>query len=51
MLSLDRPPLDWLHMARSMGVEAARVDDLAALARALEAGLHSEGPYLIELVM
>ncbi len=50
MLSLDRPDLDWVQMANGMGVEAARVDDLDGLRRALDAGLSSEGPYLVELV-
>ncbi|MDP6707176.1 MAG: acetolactate synthase large subunit [Alphaproteobacteria bacterium] len=51
MLSIDRPDLDWVQMARGMGVEAQRVDDATGLARAFEAGLASEGPYLVELVM
>jgi len=34
-----------------MGVEAERVADAEALARAFRAGLASEGPYLIELVL
>jgi len=51
MLSLDRPALDWVQMARGMGVEAERVEDAETLAAAFEAGLSSEGPYLIELVM
>lgn len=51
MLTLDRPALSWVEMARGMGVEACRVSDARALATALEAGLASEGPYLIELEM
>jgi acetolactate synthase-1/2/3 large subunit len=51
MLTLDRPSLGWVEMARGMGVEACRVDDAAGLAKALEDGLASEGPYLIELEM
>ena len=51
MLTLDRPALGWVEMARGMGVEACRVDDAAGLAKALEDGLASEGPYLIELEM
>ncbi len=50
MLSLDRPDLDWVQLANGMGVEAARVDDLDGLRRALDAGLQSDGPYLVELV-
>jgi thiamine pyrophosphate-dependent acetolactate synthase large subunit-like protein len=38
-------------MAKGMGVEAQKVDDLAALAKAFEKGLSVDGPYLIELEM
>ena len=51
MLTLDRPSLGWVEMARGMGVESCRVSDAKALASALQAGLASEGPYLIELEM
>lgn len=49
MLSLDRPDLDWVAMARGMGVEGARVTDASELNRAFQAGLDSEGPYLIQV--
>ena len=51
MLSLDRPDLDWVSMAKSMGVEAARSRTAEDLAKALDAGLHNEGPYLIEVAI
>ena len=51
MLSLDRPALNWVDLARGMGVEAESVEDTGDLLRALEAGLRSGGPYLIELLM
>jgi len=51
MLSLDRPTLDWVSLARGMGVEATRVEDTAQLALALAAGLDTPGPVLIEAVM
>jgi len=51
MLSLDRPALGWVEMARGMGVEATRVEDTRALELALEAGLSTPGPVLIEAVM
>jgi thiamine pyrophosphate-dependent acetolactate synthase large subunit-like protein len=34
-----------------MGVEAMRADDAEALVKGLNAGLHSEGPYLIHVAM
>ena len=51
MLSLDRPDLNWVAMAKGMGVEASRVTTAEELATAFDAGLHSEGPYLIEVAM
>lgn len=49
MLSLRRPDLDWVAMAKSMGVEAQRVKDCGALAKAFSTGLASKGPYLIQV--
>lgn len=51
MLDLGRPDLDWVSLARGMGVEAARATSNAEFVRALRAGLASEGPYLIEAVV
>ncbi|MEX0284201.1 MAG: acetolactate synthase large subunit [Paracoccaceae bacterium] len=51
MLSLDRPALDWVQMARSMGVEAERVETAATLAAAMQNGFASGGPYLIEVML
>jgi acetolactate synthase-1/2/3 large subunit len=51
MLSLDRPALDWVHMARSMGVNACCVSDCDALEAALEDGLQNNGPNLIEIML
>jgi len=51
MLSLDRPPLDWVQMARSMGVAASRVTECAALDLAMEEGLAAKGPVLIEVAL
>lgn len=51
MLSLDRPTLDWVHMARSMGVEASRVTDCTQLENAMADGLESNSPNLIEVML
>ena len=51
MLTLDRPELDWVEMARGMGVEGCRVQDAPDLADALSAGLASAGPYLVEVML
>ena len=51
MLNLDRPSLDFVHLARGMGVEGARVDSSESFARALSNGLATPGPYLVEVVL
>jgi acetolactate synthase-1/2/3 large subunit len=51
MMELDRPALDWVALARGMGVEAGRATTVEEFNRQLEAGLRSEGPYLIDLVL
>jgi len=51
MFELDRPALDWVSLAKGMGVEAGRAADGETLAREIQRGLACEGPYLIEAVM
>ena len=51
MLTLDRPDLDWVALAKGHGVEAGRAATLEEFARQLKRGLAVNGPYLIELVM
>jgi len=51
MMELDRPALDWVAMARSMGVEAGRAATVEEFSRQLDGGLRSQGPYLIDLVL
>lgn len=49
MLDLGNPPLDWVSLARGMGVGGERVSDVAGLVRAMKAGLEMKGPYLVEV--
>ena len=51
MMSLERPNLDWVALARGHGVEAGRANNLEELAREFKRALAVQGPYLIELVM
>ncbi len=51
MMELDRPALDWVALARGMGVEAGRAETMEEFHRQLNAGLRSQGPYLIDLVL
>ena len=51
MLTLDRPHLDWVALARGHGVEAGQATTLDEFAAQLRRGLATTGPYLIELVI
>jgi acetolactate synthase-1/2/3 large subunit len=51
MLSIDRPDLNWVAMAKGMGVAGRRADNCDELIKALDTGLSSEGPYLIEVAL
>ena len=51
MLNLDEPPLDWVMLARSMGIEAGRAQTCEAFTRLLEGALARHGPFLIEAVV
>ncbi|MEO0361090.1 MAG: thiamine pyrophosphate-dependent enzyme [Pseudomonadota bacterium] len=51
MLTLDRPELGFVHMAKGMGVDGLRVDEADAFFKALETGLSSPGPFLIEAMI
>jgi len=49
MMSLDRPELDWVSLARGFGVDAVSVSDNTALAAALKSALSKDGPMLIDV--
>jgi acetolactate synthase I/II/III large subunit len=49
MFEIGRPSLDWVQMAKGMGVPGIRVNSLDAFGKALQAGLDGEGPTLIEV--
>ena len=51
MLTLDRPTLDFVALAKGMGVEGARVEDLEGFTKQLQWAMGHKGPYLIEVVM
>ncbi|MEW6630961.1 MAG: acetolactate synthase large subunit [Pseudomonadota bacterium] len=48
MLDLDQPALDWVSLAKGMGVEAARADTCERFDALLESALSRPGPFLIE---
>ena len=51
LFDLSRPDLDWVGLARSMGVEGERATTAEELARGLRRGFAEDGPYLIEAVL
>ena len=51
MMELDRPTLDWLALAKGMGVDAIRVTSIDEFRIALARGLALNGPCLIEAVI
>lgn len=51
MLELDRPELDWVALAKGMGVPGVQVTTAEALNTALAHSLATPGPYLIEAVI
>jgi acetolactate synthase-1/2/3 large subunit len=51
LTDLSRPPVDWVHLARGMGVAASRADTVASLRDALGRALAEAGPHLVEVVL
>ncbi len=49
MFEIGRPDLDWVSLAKGMGVPGTRVGSLEGFAKALREGLESGGPSLIEV--
>jgi acetolactate synthase I/II/III large subunit len=51
LMDLSHPRVDWVELARGMGVEASRADSAESLRRALSAALAEEGPHLVEALI
>ncbi len=51
MLEIGRPDLDWIALAKGMGVAGVRVETLDAFAKALDTGFRTRGPFLIEVTL
>ena len=49
VFDIGRPDLDWVQLAKGMGVPATRVTSLDGFGKALKEGFESEGPMLIEI--
>ena len=51
MLDLGHPDLDWVGLARSMGVPGARVTTMEAFNDRFAEGVATPGPFLVEVVL
>ena len=51
MLDLSRPDLDFVMLARGMGVPGERVDTMEDFNKAVARGLATPGPYLVEAML
>jgi len=51
MFDLDRPNLDFVAMARGLGVDAVRAETAEQFNRALQAAMAGRGPHLIEAMI
>jgi acetolactate synthase-1/2/3 large subunit len=51
MLDLDRPVIDFVELARGMGVESSRAETVDEMRRAMQSALSSARPYLLEVVL
>ncbi len=51
LFDIGRPDIDWVLLARSMGVPGTRATSLDAFVKALREGFESQGPMLIEVVV
>jgi acetolactate synthase-1/2/3 large subunit len=51
LFEIGRPDLDWLSLAKGMGVPGTRAHSLDEFTRTLRAGFEAEGPTLIEVCL
>jgi acetolactate synthase-1/2/3 large subunit len=51
LIDLGNPNIDWVSLARGLGVDGERVDSLEGLHASLEASFGARGPRLIEVLM
>lgn len=49
MFDIGRPDINWIELARGMGVPSKRVSALEEFAEALREGFPGDGPRLIEV--
>ena len=48
LFDLSRPQLDWMNLAKGMGMESVSVDSLESFADVFKSAVKRKGPFLIE---
>ena len=48
MMNLNNPDIDWVQMAKGLGVDGGRATNAAEFSALLKRGLETSGPFLIE---
>jgi acetolactate synthase-1/2/3 large subunit len=51
LFSIGEPDLDWVSLAKGMGISGTRVHSLEDFASRLQRGLKNDGPSLIEVLV
>jgi len=51
LMDISRPQIDWVQLARGLGVPGTRADSVDSLRQALSAAIAEPGPHLIEVVL
>jgi acetolactate synthase-1/2/3 large subunit len=51
LLDIDNPEIDWVCLAKTFAIDAQRVDTMDKFSSALDTGLATQGPYLIEVAL
>jgi acetolactate synthase-1/2/3 large subunit len=51
MLDLDRPSIDFVHLARGLGLQAARAESAEEFADELARALSTPGPSVVEAIV
>jgi acetolactate synthase-1/2/3 large subunit len=51
MLDIGRPDIDWVGLAKSLGVPGAKATTMDEFNRHFAAGVAAPGPFLVEVVL
>ena len=51
LVDIDGPVIDWVMLARGLGVPAVKVEDTGGLAREMKRAITEPGPHLVEMIV